>query len=188
MTSAKVVMAGGYRSEPSSHFAKFYSVWKVDGTAPGIATITYELLDANGKVLASKDDTINVGSGHQMTKISNTVGQAPAGAKKVRMRISKVVANPHGDDLDVTGVKIMPNGYENRWPRITGHYSAKKDVVFGVSAVCYEEKTGRVVIGNGMADGGNRGATSGTFTVNVSSAPANWNPTNCFVGQSGRAG
>lgn len=46
LKSAKVVMAGGYKASKDSGYAKLYSVWKVDGTGPGEATIQYELLDS----------------------------------------------------------------------------------------------------------------------------------------------
>lgn len=39
LKSAKVVMAGGYKASKDSGYAKLYSVWKVDGTGPGEATI-----------------------------------------------------------------------------------------------------------------------------------------------------
>lgn len=184
LTNASVVMAGGYKSEPSSQYAKLYSVWKIDGTGPGVATIQYEMLDGDNKVLATAESSINVGKGRQMTKVDNGLSKAPAGSVKVRMRITKVEPNPHADDIAVSDVKVIPDGYEGFRPRITGKYAAgPESQVYGFNAVCYERASGRVVVGNGMADDG--GAKSGTFTLDLGAAPSHWHPTQCFVGQSG---
>ena len=112
LTNASVVMAGGYKSEPSSQYAKLYSVWKIDGTGPGVATIQYEMLDGDNKVLATAESSINVGKGRQMTKVDNGLSKAPTGSVKVRMRITKVEPNPHADDIAVSDVKVTPDGYE----------------------------------------------------------------------------
>lgn len=183
LKSAKVVMAGAYKSSSSSGYAKLYSVWKVDGTGPAKATIQYELLDTSGKVLTTTEDEINVGSGTAMTKVSNKIGKAPAGAKRVRMRITKVTKDENAEDIAISDVKVTKDGYEGRRPLITGTFKAPESTYsVGFSAVCHDD-SGRVVIGNGLPDV--KGAKSGTFRVKMGAAPSHWQPANCYVGQSG---
>lgn len=183
LKSAKVVMAGGYKASKDSGYAKLYSVWKVDGTGPGEATIQYELLDSAGKVLETTEDKINVGSGTGMTKVSNKISKAPAGAKKVRMKITKVTEDENSHDISVSNVKVTKDGHEGRWPLITGTFKAPEDIgPVGFSAVCHDS-TGRVVVGNGLPTV--TGAKSGDFRVKLGAAPEHWEPSSCFVGQTG---
>ncbi|CAM3050922.1 hypothetical protein GCM10009763_00800 [Dermacoccus profundi] len=143
----------------------------------------YELLDSAGKVLETTEDKINVGSGTGMTKVSNKISKAPAGAKKVRMKITKVTEDENSHDISVSNVKVTKDGHEGRWPLITGTFKAPEDIgPVGLSAVCHDS-TGRVVVGNGLPTV--TGAKSGDFRVKLGAAPEHWEPSSCFVGQTG---
>lgn len=182
VTKATLVTAGGYRKRPDSKYGEFYAVLKVDGTGPGKATVRYEMLDASGKVLDTVEDTIKVGKGKDMIKISSKLGKAPEGIKKVRLSMTKNEADDRSDDITMSNVKINNDG-PNRRPVITGNYAANGDSpVTGIRAICMDANK-RVMVGHGLPDV--KGAKSGSFKAELHEAPRDWKANTCYVGQSG---
>lgn len=182
VTKATLVTAGGYQKRPDSKYGEFYAVLKVDGTGPGKATVRYDMLDASGKVIGTVEDTIKVGKGKDMIKISTKLGKAPAGIKKVRLSLTKNETDDRSDDITMSNVKINNDG-PNRRPVITGNYAANGDSpVTGIRAICMDANK-RVIVGHGLPDV--KGAKSGTFKAELHEAPRDWKASTCYVGQSG---
>lgn len=184
MTKVTVLQGGGYRKRADSKFGELYAVLKVDGSEPGKVKFQYDMLDAGDKVLATFDDTIKIGQGKDMIKISTRLAEVPDGTKNIRVRVVSNTPQSDADDVTLTNVKVTNDGSNDR-PVITGQYAAHgESTVYGFRSVC-SDASGRVVVSHGLADSKN--AKSGSFSVKVNEAPQHWRPTTCYVGQSGLA-
>lgn len=180
MTAVHVERLGGYRAYSSSRMGTFYAVLKVDGTEGGIVELEYVLLDGSGKELGRVNDSINVGDGNGMIKVTQASGKAPEGTKWVKLLVKSNKKNMYAQDLGMDSVAWHKDSTGKTV--VTGRYkTGPNHSLSSINAVCFDA-SGRPVADSGAVPE-IKAPDWKTFDVELFDSTPSYQPTQCYAGQ-----
>lgn len=181
LTKLQVVRTGS-TNQTDSRKGDFYAVFKADSTGTGAMWVSYKFLGADGNELGSSQDTISLGEGQGIYKVTQQLTQVPQGTEKVRIIVQKVGANPVSNDTTVEE-KFSYSTDAIGDPVVSGRYkTVGNNPTFRLNAVCVNAD-GEVQT-SGRSVSKFRTSEWNNYAMALKRAPEGYTPQACYVGSS----